>query len=88
MNIPVGEIDAIYQLYWYGIDVVFTSGDGFKIKESTYGVHEPGTHPTAEDVAEINKTYGTEHEDFATITGLNLSTYRDYHTLGMGMVKR
>ena len=88
MYIPVGEIDAIYQLYWYGVDVTYTSGDGIKIGESPDGVHDVGTHPTQEEVAAINEHFGTNHADLSSIIGLSLSTYRDYHTLAMGMVKR
>ena len=89
MYIPVGEIDVIYQLYWYGIDLAYDTGnDSFVLTESSYGAHEPGTHPTKEDVEEINKTYASEHQIIAEKTGLDLSTYRDYYTLAMGLIKK
>jgi len=88
MYIPVGEVDAIYQLYWYGIDLQYSEENGLHIGDSPYGKHDPGTHPTKEDVEEINKTFGTDHSTVATMIGMDLSTYRDYYTLAMGLLKQ
>ena len=89
MNIPVSEIDVIYQLYWYGIDFTYSEADGFKIVHlPEEKVHNPGSHPTATDIETINQTYGTDHQAFSQKFGLDLSTYRDYYTLAMGLVKK
>lgn len=88
MYIPVGEVDAIYQLYWYGIDLQYSEEAGLHIGDSPYGKHDPGTHPTKEDVEEINKTFGTDHSEVASKIGMDLSTYRDYYTLAMGLLKQ
>ena len=88
MYIPVGEIDVIYQLYWYGVDLAYSDTDGIYLTESSYGAHEPGTHPTAEDVEQINKTFKDEHSLISEKLGMDLSTYRDYYTLAMGLLKQ
>lgn len=88
MYVPVGQADAIFQLYWYGVDVSLTLEDGLTIKESPYGVHEVGTHPTADDIAEINKTFKEGHEMLGLLVEADLTTYRDYYTLAMGLNKK
>lgn len=90
MNIPVGEVDIIYQLYWYGIDFTYDQSTGLDTTQSACGVHNPGTHPTKEDVEKINKEYNyqTTHSFFKDEFGLDVSEYRDYYTLGMGLVKQ
>jgi len=40
--------------------------------------HPAGTHPTAEDIEEINKTYVETHG----------KKYRDFHTLALGLLKK
>ena len=89
MYIPVGQEDAFLQLYWYGYDVAWDS-DGIKIQASPYGEHEPGTHPTKEDIDAINKddAFKKSHEVIAALLGFNISAYRDYHTLNMGLTKK
>ena len=71
LAIPVSFDDVVYQLYWYGFDILDFSTEG--ITE-----HEVGTHPTAEDVAEINKVYTTKHPD---------RVYRDFYCISMGLKK-
>ena len=93
MNIPVSEIDVFYQLYWYGIDVDYTEEDGLFTKDSRYGAHEPGTHPTKENVDEINTTFKDDHANLqAWLTkeniDLDITEYRDFYTLAMGLIKR
>ena len=93
LNIPVSEIDAFYQLFWYGFDVTYSSEDGIQFIDSSCGAHEPGTHPTAADVEEINKTFATDHaalQQFLYDLDLDydLSEYRDYYTLAMGLIKK
>ena len=86
MNIPVAQEDAIFQLYWYGFDI-YMDGTEVKINYDLEG-HDPGTHPTEDDVAEINKTYGDQHKAIGEMFGIDLSTYRDFYTLAMGLVKQ
>lgn len=93
LNIPVSQNDILYQLYWYGIDLAYNEEQGLYTTESSYGVHEIGTHPTAEDVTKINETYKDDHaqvaELFATLDfDISFNSYRDYHTLGMGLLKQ
>ena len=93
LNIPVSFSDVFYQLYWYGIDFDYNETDKIFTKESPYGKHEVGTHPTEEDVKNINQTFGADHQalkDYLEVDSseLNLSSYRDYHTLGMGLLKQ
>ena len=70
LSIPVSMTDLLNQLYWYGFDLYDLEAE---IKE-----HDLNTHPTAEDVAEINKTYPDTH-------GGNL--YRDFHCISLGLTK-
>ena len=89
MNVPVSEVDVIYQLYWYGIDFSYSEEEGIKIVHlPAEQVHEAGTHPTAEQVAVINETYGTNHQAFVEKFQLNISTYRDFYTLALDLVKK
>ncbi len=84
---PVGEVDALYQLYWYGIDFAYSDEEGIYMQDSPHGAHEVGTHPTAEDVAKINETYGAAHQVIAEKFEIDIETYRDYYTLAMGLNK-
>ena len=86
MYIPVAEEDVIFQLYWYGLDIYYDS-EGIHFDNSLTH-HNPGTHPTSADVEEINKTYGTQHTELGDLIGVDLSTYRDYYTLAMGLIKQ
>ena len=87
MYIPVSEQDIIFQLYWYGIDITYNSEDGVRINKDVTP-HPVGSHPTKEEVAEINQTYGTAHKELADLINIDLSTYRDYYTLAMGLIKQ
>lgn len=78
MSIPVSIKDAIFQLYWYGYDFSLETLEFVEVTK-----HEHGTHPTKEEVDEINKTYPKEHSLF----GLEL-TYRDFDVLTMGLKKQ
>lgn len=90
MYIPVGQEDIIYQLYWYGIDITYSSSDGLQFIGTPFEAHQPGTHPTAEDVTKINEEYkyGENHAEFSTFMGIDLTKYRDYYTLAMGLSKK
>lgn len=86
MNIPVSEQDIIFQLYWYGIDM-YVDDEGIHINEDITA-HEPGTHPSMSEVEEINKIYGDTHKELGDLIGVDLSSYRDYYTLAMGLIKQ
>ena len=73
IKIPVSGDDLLYQLYWYGFDVNL---DTFDPLEST--PHPVGTHPTAADIEEINKTFPATHKN---------QKFRDYYTISMGLTK-
>lgn len=90
LNIPVSEIDALYQLYWYGHDINYDETEGISITElPEERCHAPGTHPTAEDIALINETYNykAEHQQMFEEFNWDSIDYRDYYTLGMGLLK-
>lgn len=89
MYVPVGQEDALFQLYWYGVDV-YKDGEGNIVIATDLPAHEPGTHPTAADIEAINKdnAYGAAHEWLGPIIGADLSSYRDYYTLAMGLIKQ
>ena len=70
LSIPVSISDVIYQLYWYGFDLM-----GFE----DVTPHPVNTHPTPEDVAEINKTYPETHGG---------NRYRDFHCISLGLKKQ
>ncbi len=90
LNVPVSEADVLYQLYWYGHNIVFTDEQGLEIIDlPPERCHAPGTHPTAEEIEEINTTYNykEEHEKFSEEFNIDLGSYRDFYTLGMGLIK-
>ena len=87
MYVPVGQADALFQLYWYGVDVAYTS-EGLVLRESPTGVHDAGTHPTEGEIAEINKTYKEDHEKLSILMDADVSKYRDFYTLAMGLNKK
>jgi hypothetical protein len=70
LTIPVSMDDFFFQLYWYGVD--FANFDN-EPKE-----HDVNTHPTAEEIAEINKTYPDTHDG---------KKYRDYHVFSIALLK-
>ena len=90
LYIPVGGEDLFYQLYWYGIDINTDTEGKIVFNDSPYGVHDEGTHPTAEDVKAINEThnYAAVHETFFKNLELSGGAYRDYYTLAMGLLKQ
>ncbi|MCR5505778.1 MAG: hypothetical protein K6F07_02155 [Bacilli bacterium] len=80
LYIPVSVDDLKFQLYWYGFDVRYEgTGDERHIvlKDST--PHPVSTHPTADEVKEVNKTYPADHEG---------TYFRDYHTLTLKLTKQ
>ncbi len=70
LMIPVSTNDLFFQLYWYGFDVHDI--------ENEPEAHEAGTHPTQEQVAEINKTYPLTHDG---------NFFRDFHPISLGIMK-
>lgn len=87
VTVPVSLTDLMFQLYWYGFDVMNILG------EQTLPEHDIGTHPTKEDVEEINKTFNDgilNHPDldllvkYGTYRSVN---YRDFHALTMSLAK-
>lgn len=88
LNIPVSEVDVIYQLYWYGIDFSYSESTGLEFITSPYGEHQPGTHPEETDVQAINNLgYAEAHREFAEKFNIDLHSYRDFYTLAMGLNK-
>lgn len=82
--VPVSIEDAYYQLYWYGVDVVFKLDTGnpdepFSLDILDVPAHEFGSHPTKEQIAEINKTFADDH------SGAFVTTFRDYNALQLGL---
>ena len=70
--VPVSVQDLMFQFYWYGYD--FNMNEQALGEETTQ--HQIGTHPTQEDIDEINKTYPDKH---------NGKKFRDFHTMVMGL---
>ena len=86
LTIPVSLDDFAFQLYWYGYDIQYNvEGEGtFDIvKLSEEQTHLAGTHPTADDVKEINKTYPDNH-----VGTEGKVEYRDFHALTLGLRKK
>ena len=71
--VPVSTDDLMFQLYWYGVAFDVETFDFIDLPE-----HEIGTHPTQEQIDEINKTYPASHDG---------KVYRDFHTMKMGLSK-
>lgn len=88
--IPVGFEDLVFQLYWYGIDFAYNEQEDrlYIVDLPEEQVHEPGTHPTPEDVERINQTYIEDHKVIIEKYELDIDAYRDYYTLAMGLVKK
>ena len=80
--LPVSFTDLTFQLYWYGYDIniekAYEEGDADPL-DTPEGKHPVGTHPTKEDIEQINTHYATDH---------NGVTYRDYHILELGLTKK
>lgn len=72
-NIPVSLNDLQFQLYWYGLDL--------SNLDATIDAHDVGTHPTQEDIKKINEElkYADNHDG---------KSFRDYHTLSLGLTKK
>ena len=70
-NLPVSIDDLKFQLYWYGLDLSNLSAE--------IVAHDIGTHPTPEEVEEINQTYPASHDN---------KSFRDYHTLSLSLTKK
>lgn len=71
ITIPVSLTDLMLQLYWYGFDLLDIEGTKELVK------HEHGSHPTAEDVKEINKTFNSET---SLISHFDLDAFFKYKT--------
>ena len=72
LKIPVSIQDVIYQLYWYGFDILtFTE---LPLEDQ----HEANTHPTQEDIDRINQTYPDNHGG---------NKFRDYYTISLGLTR-
>ena len=81
--LPVSLKDLTLQLYWYGYDISMESIIEFIISGEEpvtppEGAHPVGTHPTADDIAQINTHYKTDHA----------FEFRDYHVLELGLTKK
>ena len=79
--LPVSTQDLIFQLYWYGYDskvsdITDPSKDPIT---SPDGAHPVGTHPTEEDIKQINTHYAADHDGVS---------FRDYHVLKLGLTKK
>ena len=89
--VPVSIEDAVYQLYWYGVDLQIYYTDPNDVTTLEIGiedvtVHEFGTEPTADEIAAINQTYEAKHNAMEII---NCSTtFRSFHQLKMGLAKK
>ena len=89
VTVPVSLTDLMFQLYWYGHDL-FDILEEYPVKE-----HELGTHPTKEEVEEINKTYNSpdrliKHCDLDALIKykvLKEVAYRDFNQLTMSLKK-
>ena len=84
LTVPVSINDFLFQLYWYGYDFQFDiPNDRFEMVKNPSGGHEAGTHPTKEEIDEINKTFPDNHveDEYTKIT------YRDFHALTLGLKK-
>ena len=99
--IPVSINDLFYQLYWYGYDLNVDENDEVVINELVIPEEEkayrlPGMHPSSTDVEKINLTFASDHaklQEKIDSLGfpndlLNLSKYRDFNTVAMGLAKK
>lgn len=79
ITLPVSVNDLIYQLYWYGYRIDLSADTLITdLPESEH--HEIGSHPTSEQVEAIKTKETAAGSDF-------YSSFRDYHTLTMGLIK-
>ena len=83
--LPVSIKDLTLQLYWYGIDLDMAAAmqdeeiDESKLFDTQEGPHPVGSHPTQEEIDQINTHYAADHDG---------ETFRDYHVLKLGLTKR
>lgn len=95
--IPVSVEDALFQLYWYGIDIQFKHSDPADPDSPSHlevvymegeDVHDFGTNPTQEDVDKINLTYPDNHAVFEELDFFEIhAEYRNFHQVKMGLTK-
>ena len=79
--LPVSINDLLFQLYWYGYDFSFENildDDDTNDNGIIVTAHPVGSHPSQEEIDEINKTYLDNHS----------SPFRDYHVLKLGLSKK
>ena len=93
VTVPVSLNDLMFQLYWYGFDLFDPLGE-YEVE-----AHKHGTHPTKEDVEEINKTYNAEERLFkhldldafvkykSALIPVPVVEYRDFNQLTMSLKK-
>lgn len=87
ITVPVSLTDLMYQLYWYGFDLLSME------EEQPLVHHQHGTHPTQEDIDKINETYNTgliPHFDldaFIKYKTVKTVEYRDFNQMTMTLVK-
>lgn len=77
--LPVSSSDLIFQLYWYGYDLGILDLSDPKAINTPEGPHPVGSHPTEEDIKQINTHFKDEHDGLI---------YRDYHVLKLGLTKK
>lgn len=79
MTIPVSMNDLMFQIYWYGYDIYVDDTIHIDHLPETQR-HYLGSHPTTEEVAYINAdpTYKAHHPE---------TTFKDYHTLTVSLLK-
>ena len=87
ITVPVSLTDLMYQLYWYGFDLLSME------EEQPLVHHQHGTHPTKEDIDKINETYNAgliPHFDldaFIKYKAVKTVEYRDFNQMTMTLVK-
>ena len=89
--LPVSVQDAVYQLYWYGVDIQMyytdpSDPETFVFNVADVEAHEYGTFPKDEEVTTINETYPTYHNAYNELLGFD-PTYRTFYQLKMGLTK-
>ncbi|MBO6280406.1 MAG: hypothetical protein J6M95_02360 [Bacilli bacterium] len=64
------------------------SEENIKIDVLPVTPHPAGSHPTKEEIDEINKTFEQDHADSSLLLFLGISNFRDYNVVKMGLSKR
>lgn len=80
--LPVSIEDLQFQLYWYGYDLNVANFFDDEVEDplaTPEGKHPVGTHPSKEDIDQINTHYGANHND---------KVFRDFHVLKLGLTKQ